>query len=307
MSGWQVELSEILHRSGNDFGITSIHHPELLAEARQTGFVWTRRDGIVCQAANHQYFTRACDNDKVRVIIAPPHAARGAVPEGKALIVCQRAEELYLHLHTLQRTESTAGAPDIDATAHVDPSAVLRGDVDIGPGVHIGPHVTVCGPARIARDTRIEAGVVIGCEGLYAKEIFGRRQHIPHFGGVDIGPRVYIHANAVIVRSAILGEATRIDADAHIGVAANIGHGAVIGEAAVLSSHCVIAGRARIGAHAWIGASATISNAISVGAGARVRLGAVVVRDVPAGADVSGNFAEDHARNMRRFLKGAPS
>jgi len=69
----------------------------------------------------------------------------------------------------------------------------------------------------------------------------------------------------------------------------------------------VIAGRARVGEQAWIGASATVSNAIRVGARARVRLGAVVIRDVPAGASVSGNFAVDHARTLRDYLMQAKS
>lgn len=307
MPGWNVELDEILRQSGNDFDIVDIRHPEILTQARQTGFVWTRRDGIVCLASNRHYLSRACDNDQVRVVIAPPTAAGNTKPVGKALIVCERAEELYLYLHTMQQPNGAARTQNIDASAVIDDSAVLRGDVHIGPGVRIGPRVTVCGPIRIARDTCIEPGAIIGCEGLYAKDILGRRQHIPHFGGVDIGPSAFIHAGAVIVRSAIRGEATRIGASAHIGVMANIGHDVTIGEAATLSSHCVIAGRARIGARTWIGASATISNAVSIGDDAHVRLGAVVIRDVPAGADVSGNFADQHARNMRRFLKGLQS
>ena len=43
---------------------------------------------------------------------------------------------------------------------------------------------------------------------------------------------------------------------------------------------------------------------VRIGEGAEVRLGAVVIRDVPDGGDVSGNFARGHAGNMKRYLKG---
>lgn len=54
-----------------------------------------------------------------------------------------------------------------------------------------------------------------------------------------------------------------------------------------------------MGSDVWIGVNATISNRIRIGDGARVSLGSVVTKDVPAGATVTGNFAIDH----RQFLK----
>jgi UDP-3-O-[3-hydroxymyristoyl] glucosamine N-acyltransferase len=180
----------------------------------------------------------------------------------------------------------------------------LRGNVQIEADVLIGPRVVINGPAVVRRNAHIDAGAIVGCDGLYAKKVLGERMHIPHFGGVEIGEQAYIHAGAIVARSAIKGEATRIAKGAHVGIMANIGHDAEIGEGATLSSNCVIAGRSYIGAHAWIGASATISNAIRVGEHARVRLGAVVIRDVPARGDVAGNFAIEHARALRNCLKG---
>lgn len=301
-SAWDTPLEEILDACAHDFGIADIRNPRALADARQTGFVWTERPGVVCQAANRAYFERACGNPCVRAIIAPSSACTDTLSADCALIVCPRAEELYLSLHARQRPNPSA-TPVVDPTANIDESAVLRGAVQIDAGVRIGPRAVIRGPTHIAHDVVIEAGAIIGCDGLYAKSILGKRQHIPHFGGVEIEPDAFIHAGAVVVRSAIRGEATRIGAAAHIGIGANVGHDTSIGAAATLSSHCVIAGRARIGNEVWIGASATISNAITVGDGARVRLGAVVIRDVPPGADVSGNFADQHARTLRRLLK----
>ncbi|HET9819685.1 MAG TPA: hypothetical protein VFP92_11030, partial [Rhodanobacteraceae bacterium] len=259
---------------------------------------------VACLAMNRVYFAEAAANPCVRAIIAPANAIGREPLSDKALIISDLAEELYLHLHATQLSDIASDAPEIHASALVDTTAVLRGHVKIEAGVQIGPRVVISGPAVVRRNACIDAGAIIGCDGLYAKVVQGERTHIPHFGGVEIGEQVYVHAGAIIARSAIRHEATQIAKGAHIGIGANIGHDAIVGEAATLSSHCVIAGRAHIGAHAWVGASATISNAIRVGEHARIRLGAVVIRDVPPQGDVSGNFAVEHTRTLRNYLKG---
>lgn len=301
--GWQSGLRDQLGQLGAAFGAVEVRNPNALSEVRQTGFAWTRQPGVVCLAMNRDYFAQAAANPWSRAIIAPAAAIIAKDSQDKALIISDRAEELYLHLHATQLFDADDDAPEIDGSAIVDTTAVLRGRVRVEADVRIGPHVAISGPVTVGRGAHIDAGAVVGCDGLYAKTIQGERVHIPHFGGVEIGEQAHVHAGAVIVRSAIRGEATRVGKGAHIGVMANVGHDAEIGEAATLSSHCVIAGRARLGAHAWVGASATISNAIRIGDHARVRLGAVVIRDVPERGDVSGNFAVEHARTLRDYLK----
>lgn len=303
MSGWSTTLPRQLDQVSEAFGITEIRKPDLLEQARQTGFVWTSQPGVVCLAMNRKYVAIARDNPDVVAIIIPPALIGREAVDGKALIVCEKADQLYHHLHLDQLPETERDDVEIDETAFVDASAVLRGRVRIGPRVRVGPRVVINGPAEIACDVRIDAAAVVGCEGLYAKSILGVRRHVPHFGGVAVGEGAFIHAGAVIVRSAISGEATRIGKGAHIGILSNIGHDVQVGEAATISSNVVIAGRATIGARAWIGASATVSNMVEIGDGAEVRIGAVVIQDVPAGGDVSGNFALAHGRNMKRFLK----
>ena len=56
-----------------------------------------------------------------------------------------------------------------------------------------------------------------------------------------------------------------------------------------------------VGDDVWIGVNATVSNRIKIGKGARVSLGSVVTKDVPAGQTVTGNFAIDHARFMKNL------
>lgn len=304
MTAWEGGLANALEVARVAFGISEpgAGPRQALDKARQTGFVWTQQPGVVCLAADKRYLAMALDNPSVAAVIVPS-ALAGVDPRGRVLIVAERPDELYHHLHATQRFAESASQPQIDSSASVDPSAVLRGDVRIGAGSSIGPRVVLDGPVRIGANVRIEAGAILGCDGLYAKQVAGKRLHIPHFGGVDVADDAYVHAGAVIVRSAVRGESTRIGRGAHVGVLSNIGHDVEVGEGATISSNVVVAGRARIGARAWIGASATISNMLRIGDGAEVRIGAVVIQDVPDGGDVSGNFARGHAGNMKRYLK----
>lgn len=303
MSGWSEKLRQVLERGRDDFGVSEVRNPAHLNDARQTGFVWTRQPGVVCLAANRAWFAQARDNPDMVAIIAPPAVADREQAADKAVIVCEQADQLYHFLHATQPAATAEDALDIDSTASIDPSAVLRGAVRVEAGVRIGPRAVISGPVVIRHDARIDAGAIVGCEGLYAKLVLGSRLHMPHYGGIEIGAGAFIHSGAVIVRSAVKGEVTRIGERAHVGVMTNVGHDSEICEAATVSSNCVIAGRVRIGARAWIGASVSISNMVDIGDDADIRIGAVVIRDVPAKGEVSGNFARDHARNMRRYLQ----
>jgi UDP-3-O-[3-hydroxymyristoyl] glucosamine N-acyltransferase len=298
-----LDMPKLLDERGPELGVVEIRNASALSRVEQTGFVWTRQPGVACLAANRRYFDIALANPDVVAIIVPPGVAPYADESGKALVVSTIADQLYHFLHASQGPADAEEALQVDDSACVDATVVLRGAVSIGPGVRIGPRVVVSGPATIGRDVRIDAGAVIGCDGLYAKQVLGMRLNMPHYGGVEVGAGAYIHAGAVVVRSAVRGESTRIGRGAHVGVLSNVGHDVEIGESATISSNCVLAGRARIGARAWIGASATVSNLVQVGEGAEVRIGAVVVQDVPAGGEVSGNFAMPHARNLKRFLR----
>lgn len=90
----------------------------------------------------------------------------------------------------------------------------------------------------------------------------------------------------------------------HIGHKSVLGHDCRIGEGTDISAMALIAGRVRVGKNCWIGANSVISNACSIGDDAKIRIGAVVISDLAANADVSGNFAIMHHNHLKRFLRG---
>jgi UDP-3-O-[3-hydroxymyristoyl] glucosamine N-acyltransferase len=73
----------------------------------------------------------------------------------------------------------------------------------------------------------------------------------------------------------------------------HIGHNAHIGRESILTAHCVIGGSAKLGKRVWVGLGAQIKNQITVGDDAVIGMGAIVVKDVPAGVTVVGNPAKE--------------
>jgi UDP-3-O-[3-hydroxymyristoyl] glucosamine N-acyltransferase len=130
----------------------------------------------------------------------------------------------------------------------------------------------------------------IGNDGFgYVRQEDGTLLKMPHAGNVVIEKDVEIGCNTCIDRavvgSTVIGEGTKIDNLVHIA------HGVKIGKHCVIVAGSVIGGSCEIGNNVYIGIGAMIKNKIKIGDGATIGMGAVVLKDVPAGATVVGNPA----------------
>ncbi len=117
--------------------------------------------------------------------------------------------------------------PVVDATAFVHPSAVLIGDVVVGPGCYIGPCASLRGDfGRLV----IQAGVNIQdtcvMHGFPNTEtVVEENGHIGHgavLHGCRIGRNVMIGMNAVIMDNAHVGESSIVGACAFVKAGAEI-------------------------------------------------------------------------------------
>lgn len=111
--------------------------------------------------------------------------------------------------------------PVVDPTAYVHPSAVLIGDVIVGPGCYVGPCASLRGDfGRLI----LEAGanlqdtcVMHGFPGT--DTVVEENGHIGHgavLHGCRIGKNALIGMNAVIMDNAVIGEASIVAASAFV-------------------------------------------------------------------------------------------
>ena len=112
--------------------------------------------------------------------------------------------------------------PQIDPTAWVHPSAVIIGNVTIGPRSSIWPHVTIRGDegsVRIGSDTNIQDGTTIHMTGGMSNVSVGDRVTVGHNcilhgciieSDILVGMGSIILDNARVEKGAFMGAATLV-------------------------------------------------------------------------------------------------
>jgi UDP-3-O-[3-hydroxymyristoyl] glucosamine N-acyltransferase len=251
------------------------------------------------------YVVRAMQNENVSGVITTAELA-DHVDATKGLIVSANPRSEYFRLHNklverdLIRLEIDCG---IGENCSFHPSAVISKRSKIGNNVIINENVVIKDNVMIGDNTFIDAGAIVGCEGLLCIIEDGKNIFVRHAGGVKIGSNVTILSNAVIARSINDSCFTEIGDYTIIGIATNIGHEAKVGAKCVISGNCVIARRVCVNDGARIESSVVVREHVIIGKGAQVKAGSIVVKNVGDKQAVSGNFAMDHNRHLRQYLR----
>ncbi|HEY0534437.1 MAG TPA: NeuD/PglB/VioB family sugar acetyltransferase [Actinoplanes sp.] len=107
-----------------------------------------------------------------------------------------------------------------------------------------------------------------------------------------IGPGARLGDGCVVCPFAFVGTAATIGANSAINAHASVGHDAVVGANCVVSPYSAVNGAVELQDDVFLGTHATVFPRRRVGHGAKVSAGAVVHRDVPAGALAVGNPAK---------------
>lgn len=224
----------------------------------------------------------------------------------------------------------------------VDPSAAVHPTAQLGDGVWIGPQVAVGPRARIGDRSVLHAGVVIGSDAvagagclfhprayladrctagdrvvLQAGAVIGsdgfgwafldgRLVKIPQVGTVALGDDVEIGANTCVDRAQT--GVTSIGAGTKIDNLCQIGHNARIGKHNAIAAFAGMAGTTTIGDYNRIAGSALFAGHITIGS--RVTIGGAshIWSDVPDGAFVTGQPAQNHRDHVRlqAYLRKLP-
>jgi len=285
------------------------HDKSLVRDSRfsQLGTVDSSQKDTLVYCDIFSYVVRAMQNENVSCVITTGELAENVTPT-KGLIVSSNPRNDFLKLHNklvekdLIRLEIDYG---IGEKCSFHPSAIISKRSKIGNNVTINENVVIKDNVMIGDNTFIDAGAIIGCEGLLCIIEDGKNIFVKHAGGVKIGSNVTILSNAVIARSINNSCFTEIGDYTIIGIATNIGHEARIGAKCVISGNCVIARRVFVNDGARIESSVVVREHVIIGKGAQVKAGSIVVKNVGNNQAVSGNFAMEHNRHLRQYIRSS--
>lgn len=196
----------------------------------------------------------------------------------------------------IRRTHMLAGVTIRDPqTTYIDMDVEIGIDTELLPGNHIysgtriGPHCVI-GPNSMLRDCVIGDGATVTSSHIESAEIGA---------GISIGPFSRIRAGTRIEAGAYIGNFAEIK-NSRIGTGTHVGHFSYVGDSDLGTDVNIGAGtitanfdgtdkhRTVIGDRVKIGSDTVIVAPVTIGADASTGAGAVVNRDVPAGATVVG-------------------
>jgi len=166
------------------------------------------------------------------------------------------------------------------------------GDCIIAEGTYIYPNVTIYDGVTIGKNVIIQAGAVIGTDGLGCeRKEGGELVKFSHLGGVIIKDNVEIGANCQIARGAlsdtIIGKGSKINGLCFIA------HNCILGNNVLITGNTMLAGSVKVEDNATIYSGVIIREQRKIGKGAIIGMGSVVTKDVPSGETWLGNPAKE--------------
>lgn len=170
----------------------------------------------------------------------------------------------------------------VGKNCNIHPSAVIDDGVIIGDNVTIGALSVVKAGSIIDNGVKIGSNSVIGSEGFQVLTFEeDEPMHITHKGRTHLCDNVCIGdctciGNSLFEGETYIGKGTKIDNLVYIA------HNLFIGERAIICAGVKLCGSSVVEKGAWIAPNCSILNKVTIGEKAKIGLGSVVVRDVPA-------------------------
>ena len=192
-------------------------------------------------------------------------------------------------------------APGIHSSAVISQEALINPSVHIGAGCVIGnasigantvlmPNVVIYDDVTIGENCIIQAGAVIGTDGLgCVRDENGKLMKFPHLGGVIIGDNVEIGANCQIARGAFSD--TIIENGCKINGLCFIAHNGHLEENVWITGDTMLCGSVHVKKNTTIFSNVIVREQRLIGEKATVGMGAVVTKNVPDGETWVGSPA----------------
>jgi UDP-N-acetylglucosamine acyltransferase len=166
-------------------------------------------------------------------------------------------------------------------SVQIGPYAVIDGNVEIGAGCIIGPHVYLTGHASIGANNRFHAGCVIGDapqDLKYANEPTRLR----------IGDGNVFRENVTVHRSNKTAEDTVVGSNGLFMAGSHIGHNSIVGNNVILANGALLGGHVTVEDRAFISGNCLLHQFTRVGTLAMMQGGSGAGKDVPPYCIVTG-------------------
>ena len=184
---------------------------------------------------------------------------------------------------------SLVGSAQIGKNVYIGPYTVIDA-ATIGDDCEIESNVRIYSCVTMGKGCRIKDGAVLGGEGFgFEKDSDGNRFRFPQIGSLIMGDYVEVGGNTCIDRGAlsdtIIGNHTKINNLCHIA------HNNVIGNNVEITGCVNVSGGNIIEDDVWLAPNSSLRGYIRIGEGATLGMGAVAVKNIPAGETWVGNPA----------------
>jgi UDP-3-O-[3-hydroxymyristoyl] glucosamine N-acyltransferase len=256
----------------------------------------------LCFVETEAFAKQAEINPNISAVITRPELA-DAFSERLGLAISDSPRHAFAVLHNRLASNTQFYWTDfpsvIHASARIHPkSCIAEQNVIVGANVIVHANATILERTFIEEGGEIQPGAVVGSIGFQSIRGKDAVIDLAHAGGIRIGARAHILANAVIARG-VFRQMTEIGQDARIGNGAFVSHNTSIGPNSFVGHGAVVNGNVSIGSNAWIGPGATIVHGVRIGDGAHVSFGSAVMRDVAPGERVIGSIALPQRKMLR--------
>lgn len=275
------------------------------AQIGNVGKIPTNLPDRLVYCGKAEYLAELASAEGVAAVVVP-QALVDEVPERFGVAVADHpnftAIELFEKLIGIEDFHWKDFPTRIAASAQVHPRAIIaERNVVIGERSFIDAGTVVRERTIIGDDCYVGALSVLSAEAFEHAPKSNPKRLLRQAGGVRMWDNSTV-LNATMVVRATFGGFTEIRQGACVDNLVHLAHDVDVGVNCSIVACAEVSGRVVLGENSYIGPNATISNGLTIGTDATVSLGSTVVRDVPDGVRVTGNFAVPHPQWIK-FVK----